>query len=151
MKKIGIFLITIVLTLILCSGCSKDSILNIYQKFNENLGDFVLTNSFLLRGHREFDKDHYTGTYEVNYQNFKGAEVIFGGTTIDRDDNNIHVKIEVSNSKGELKVYMKLKEKQEILATEDGFYEFDFNVKSGSNYLIINGNDYSGEVKIKID
>ena len=59
--------------------------------------------------------------------------------------------MDVSDSKGELKVYMKLKEKEEILATEDGSYEFDFNVKDGSNYLIINGNDYSGEVNIKID
>lgn len=151
MKKIGIFLIAIVTTLILCSGCSKDDILNIYKNVNENVGDFVLTNSFLLRGNREFGIDHYTGTYEVNYQNFKGAEVIFGGTTIERDKDNIHVKVDVSDSKGELKVYMKLKEKEEILATEDGSYEFDFNVKDGSNYLIINGNDYSGEVNIKID
>lgn len=43
MKKIGIFLITIVTTLILCSGCSKDDILNIYKNINENVGDFVLT------------------------------------------------------------------------------------------------------------
>ena len=42
------------------------------------------------------------------------------------------------------------KEKEESLAIEDGSYEFDFNVKDGSNYLIINGDNYSGKVNIEI-
>ena len=34
---------------------------------------------------------------------------------------------------------------------KDGNYEYDFNVKDGSNYLIIKGNNYSGKVNIKIE
>lgn len=150
MKKVGLLLIAICSTLILCSGCSKDGFLNIYKSANEKAGDMVLTSKSKLKGKREFGEDHYTGTYEVTYEKFKGEEVIFGGTTIERDNDNIHVELNVENSKGNIKIYMKLKDKEETLAIEDGSYEFDFNVKDGSNYLIINGDNYSGKVNIEI-
>lgn len=150
MKKTGLLLVAICLTLILCSGCSKDGFLSIYKSANEKAGDMVLTSKSKLKGSREFGEDHYTGTYEVTYKKFKGEEVIFGGTTIERDKDNIHIELNVENSKGSIKIYMKLKEKEETLAIEDGSYEFDFNVKDGSNYLIIYGDNYSGKVNIEI-
>lgn len=45
---------------------------------------------------------------------------------------------------------MKLKEEQKILATENGTYEFDFNVKDGSNYLMVKAKNYTGNLKIEI-
>ncbi len=151
MKKVGLLVIAICLTLILCSGCTKDGFLNIYENVNEKAGDMVLTNKSKLKGNREFGEDHYTGTYEVTYKKFKGEEVLFGGTTIERENDNIHIEINVENSEGNIKIYMKLKEKEETLAIEDGSYEFDFNVKDGSNYLIIKGDNYSGKVNIEIE
>ncbi len=150
MKKIGLLVITVCLTLILCSGCTKDEFLNIYENVNEKAGDMVLTSKSKLKGNREFGEDHYTGTYEVAYKKFKGEEVLFGGTTIERENDNIHIELNVENSDGNIKIYMKLKEKEETLAIEDGSYEFDFNVKDGSNYLIIDGDNYSGKVDIEI-
>lgn len=150
MKKVGLLLVAICLTLILCSGCSKDGFLSIYKSANEKAGDMVLTSKSKLKGSREFGEDHYTGIYEVTYKNFKGEEVIFGGTTIERDSDDIHIELNVDNSDGNIKIYMKLKEKEETLAIKDGSYEFDFNVKDGSNYLIINGDNYSGKVNIQI-
>ena len=29
-------------------------------------------------------EDDYTGTYEANYEDFSGTELLFGGTTLDR-------------------------------------------------------------------
>lgn len=46
---------------------------------------------------------------------------------------------------------MKLKTNEQVLATKDGTYEFNFNVKDGSNYLIIKANHYSGNIKIDIN
>ena len=151
MKKVFIilFLSTIVLTL--CSGCSKDEILSFYKRTNEQLGDLVLTINSKLKGERTFGIDHYTGTYKVVYQKFNGAEIIFGGTTTAREDTNIHINLEVSDSVGDLKIIYKLKEKEEVLAIEDGIYEYDFDVNDGSNYLIIKGTNYSGQVNIKIE
>ncbi len=151
MKKIGCILVIICFALMFCAGCSKDSILGFYKGINETLGDTVLTNKNKLKGTREFSSDHYTGTYSVTYNNFTGEEVIFGGTTIERDENDIHIKLNIEDSKGDIKVIMKLKENEEILATEDGNYQFDFNVKDGSNYLIIRAEKYSGKVDIEID
>ena len=149
MKKIFIFLTLIALAL--CSGCTKDEVLDFYERTSEQFGDLVLTIKSKLKGDRDFGEDHYTGTYEVVYKDFTGEEVVFGGTTIDREEENIHIKLEISDSIGDLKIIFKLKEKEEVLAMKDGTYEYDFNVKDGSNYLIIKGNNYSGKVNIKIE
>ncbi|MCM1370641.1 MAG: hypothetical protein NC181_01955 [Clostridium sp.] len=53
MKKIGI-LVAIFITLTLCSGCSKDGILDFYKGVNEKIGDTVLTNNIKLKGDRKF-------------------------------------------------------------------------------------------------
>ena len=148
MKKIGILIV--VFCLVLCSGCDKDGMLNFYQKTNETVGDMVLTSNHKLKGKREFGEDHYVGAYKVTYEKFKGEEVLFGGTTIERDNENIHIKLNIEDSSGNVNVIMKLKEKKEILATDDGTYEFDFNIKDGSNYLIVDGDNYSGKIDIKI-
>ncbi len=144
------FTITILLASILCVGCSKDVFLDYYKDINEKVGDLVLTNKTNLKGNREFGKDHYTGTYKVTYENFTGKEVIFGGTTIEQDEKNINVKLNIENSSGTIKVIMNLKGNEETLATKDGSYEFDFNIKDGSNYLIIKTDEYSGKVNIEI-
>lgn len=149
MKKVFIFLTLITLTL--CSGCTKDEVLDFYERTSEQFGDLVLTIKSKLKGDRDFGEDHYTGIYEVVYKDFTGEEVVFGGTTIERENEDIHIKLEISESKGDLKIIFKLKEKEEVLAMKDGTYEYDFNVKDGSNYLIIKGNNYSGKVNIKIE
>ena len=150
MKKISLLLLFISL-LICCSGCNKEEVLDTYQKEVEKVGDTVLTNKYQLKGKREFGKDHYIGTYEVNYRNFKGEERLFGGTTIERENPKIHITLEIKDSKGKLNVLMKLKEQEENLASTDGTYEFDFDIKDGSNYLIVKADDYSGSVKIIIE
>ena len=48
MKKIGLLLITLCFTLILCSGCTNDGFLNIYKSANEEVGDMVLTSQSKL-------------------------------------------------------------------------------------------------------
>ncbi len=143
-------LIIILLTLTICTSCSTKQFLNFYQKVNERVGDIILTNERKLKGIRRFGTDHYTGTYQATYKNFQGEEVIFGGTTTKRDSENIHIKLTINDSSGNLKVIMHLKEKEEVLATTNGTYEYVFPVKDGSNYLIVNASKYSGKLYIEI-
>lgn len=151
-KKVLLLILITIITITLCVGCSKDDILNTYDKFNRAIGDLNLTKDYKLKGHRTFGKDHYVGEYQVKYENFKGKEILFGGTTIERETGeSIHLKIEVSDSFGNINIYMRLKDKQEPLIFEDGTYEFDFNVKDGSNYLIIEAENYSGNININIE
>lgn len=150
MKKILICSLIIFIIIPFCSGCTKDVILKPYDLVNRTIGDLRITKSLKLKGTRTFASDHYVGNYEVKYNNFSGEETIFGGTTIERKNGStIHVKITIENSKGDLKIIMKLKEKSKIIATEDGNYEYDFNVLDGSNYLTIKCDKYSGEVNIE--
>ena len=44
-----------------------------------------------------------------------------------------------------------LNEEEKILTKDSGLYEFDFNVKSGSNYFVIDTNDFTGNVDILIN
>ena len=46
---------------------------------------------------------------------------------------------------------MNLNEEEKILTKDSGLYEFDFNVKSGSNYFVIVTNDFTGNVDILIN
>ncbi len=137
-KKVLLLILVTIISITLCVGCTKDDILNTYDKFNRVIGDLNLTKDYKLKGNRTFGNDHYVGEYQVKYDNFKGKEILFGGTTIEREQgDSIHLKIEVKDSSGNINIYMKLKDKQESLAPKDGTYEYDFNVKDGSNYLII--------------
>ncbi len=150
-KKVLLILITII-SITLCVGCSKDDILNTYDKTNRIIGDLNLTRDYRLKGNRSFGIDHYVGSYKVEYKNFKGKEIVFGGTTIERVNGNIiHINLEITNSKGNIKIYMMLKNKKEILATSDGSYKYEFNIKDGSNYLMIKTENYSGNIKIDIE
>lgn len=147
MKKLLVLITTLIV--LVCAGCSKEKTLESYDEIIRNLGNSSLTNSWKLKGNRIFGEDDYTGTYEVLYKKFSGEEIVFGGTTIKREPENIHVKIKIKDSEGNIKIMMNLKEQTEVLALEDGIYEYDFNVKDGSNYLVIEAEEYSGKIKIE--
>lgn len=134
------------------TGCSKDELIDKYKNISEKLGDTILTSDYKLKGKRTFGLDHYVGVYEAEYKNYTGKEVVFGGTTIEKDnDDNIHIKIIIEDSNGSVQVIQKLKEEDRILATKDGIYGYDFNINDGSNYLIIDLKDYSGKININVD
>ena len=44
-----------------------------------------------------------------------------------------------------------VKEEEKVLTKDSGLYEFDFNVKCGSNYFVIDTNDFTGNVDILIN
>ncbi|MCI8277596.1 MAG: hypothetical protein HFJ46_06795 [Clostridia bacterium] len=130
---------------------SKDVIIDGYNNVIENLGEEALTSNWKLVGKREFEGSRYIGTYDAKYNKFYGKEYIFGGTTVKPDKNNkIRVKLEINNSSGNLKVIMKLKEKEEIIAEKDGTYGAEFELQAGSNYIIVEGERYSGDIKIEV-
>lgn len=152
MRKTIIFILFLSMTTFLCTSCTKESILDAFKEMNESIGDHILTDELELKGTRKFGVDHYTGTYQVSFYDFHGTEILFGGTTIKRDHGDmIHIKLVIENSNGKIEVSMKLKENKQLLAEGDGIYEYDFNVKDGSNYLMIKGASYTGKVSVVIE
>ena len=150
MKKFIIVIFVIICTIFL-TGCSKDRVIKTFDDASKKFGDEILTKDNDLIGKRSFGIDHYTGTYVSNYENSTKNETIFGGTTLNRDEDNIHIKIYLEKVSGEITIKMNLNEEEKILTKDSGLYEFDFNVKSGSNYFVIYTNDFTGNVDILIN
>ena len=150
MKKFIIVIFVIICTIFL-TGCSKDRVIKIFDDASKKFGDEILTKDNNLIGKRNFGIDHYTGTYVSNYENSTKNEIIFGGTTLNRDEDNIHIKIYLEKVSGEITIKMNLKEEEKVLTKDSGLYEFDFNVKSGSNYFVIDTNNFTGNVDILIN
>lgn len=150
MKKFIIFIFVIICTIFL-TGCSKDRVIKTFDDASKKFGDEILTKDNDLIGKRSFGIDHYTGTYVSSYENITKKETIFGGTTLNRDEDNIHIKIYLEKVSGEITIKMNLNEEEKILTKDSGLYEFDFNVKSGSNYFVIYTNDFTGNVDILIN
>lgn len=150
MKKFIIVTFVIICTIFL-TGCSKDRVIKIFDDASKKFGDEILTKDNDLIGKRSFGIDHYTGTYVSNYKKSSKKETIFGGTTLNRDEDNIHIKIYLEKVSGEITIKMNLVQEEKILTKDSGLYEFDFNVKSGSNYFVIDTNDFTGNVDILIN
>ena len=150
MKKFIIFIFVIICTIFL-TGCSKDRVIKTFDDASKKFGDEILTKDNDLIGKRSFGIDHYTGTYVSSYENITKKETIFGGTTLNRDEDNIHIKIYLEKVSGEITIKMNLNEEEKILTKDSGLYDFDFNVKSGSNYFVIDTNDFTGNVDVLIN
>lgn len=150
MKKFIIVIFVIICTIFL-TGCSKDRVIKTFDDASKKFGDEILTKDNDLIGKRSFGIDHYTGTYVSSYENITKKETIFGGTTLNRDEDNIHIKIYLEKVSGEITIKMNLNEEEKILTKDSGLYEFDFNVKSGSNYFVIDTNDFTENVDVLIN
>lgn len=150
MKKFIIVIFVIICTIFL-TGCSKDRVIKTFDDACKNFGDEILTKDNDLIGKRSFGIDHYTGTYVSNYEKSSKKETIFGGTILNRNEDNIHIKIYLEKVSGEITIKMNLNEEEKILTKDSGLYEFDFNVKSGSNYFVIDTNDFTGNVDVLIN
>ncbi len=146
-----VIVIFVTICIIFLTGCSKDRVIKTFDDASKKFGDEILTKDNDLIGKRSFGIDHYTGTYVSNYENSTKNETIFGGTTLNRDEDNIHIKIYLEKVLGEINIKMNLNEEEKILTKDIGLYEFDFNVKSGSNYFVIDTNDFTGNVDILIN
>ena len=63
----------------------KDAILDAYSSLVDTVGSWALTLEGSLQGERVPGEDDYTGTYAADYEDFSGTELLFGGTTLDRE------------------------------------------------------------------
>lgn len=147
MKKV--LLLMIIGISLICVGCSPEGFNKNYDKLTKKVGEMVLTSDKQLKGKRIFGENNYLGKYSVEYDNASSKEVLFGGTSVE-SQKDIHIKITINNSKGTIKIIQQLQEETKELADKDGTYEYDFEIKTGSNYLVINTDNYSGNVNIEI-
>ena len=131
----------------------KDSILDAYNSLVDTAGSWALTPDRSLQGERVRGEDGYTGTYEAGYEDFSGTELLFGGTTLDREaGNTVDLSCSLNIEEGEIAVLLcSGSEDPVILLSESGDYSGTIEVGSESVYLGVWGESVTGSVSIQIE
>ena len=131
----------------------KDAILDAYGSLVDAAGSWALTPDRSLQGERVPGEDDYTGTYEANYGDFSGTELLFGGTTLDRETGNtVELTCFLDIEEGEAAVFLcSGGEDPVILLSESGDYASTIKVGGGSTYIGVWGEGVTGSVSIQIE
>ena len=131
----------------------KDTILDAYGSLMDAAGSWALTPDRSLQGDRVRGEDDYTGTYEAGYEDFSGTELLFGGTTLDREaGNTVDLSCSLAIEEGEAAVFLcSGSEEPVILLSESGDYNSTIEVVGGSTYIGVWGEGVTGGVFIQID
>ena len=133
------------------TGFSKDSILNAYDKVIEFFGNGSLTSDKKLKGKREYGVDHYVGTYNADYDGYTGKEILFGGTSLKRkDSDHITIKIQLEKEDGNIKIINRLGEKDITVLEDTGEYNDTIYIENMSYYLIVELDNFKGNLKVEI-
>ena len=128
MKKL-IPLFLMLCCLVSVTACSKDEIVSNYNQALQSIGDKGLTDDKDLQGKREFGIDSYVGSYTADYDNFSGNEIIFG-----------NLKLILQTGTDEPK----------ILCDTESSYNDTIELPSASNYVLIEADNFTGSLKLKL-
>lgn len=131
----------------------KDTLVGAYGSLVDAAGSWALTPDRSLQGERVRGEDDYTGTYEANYEDFSGTELLFGGTTLDREaGNTVELSCSLNIEEGEIAVLLcSGSEDPVILLSESGDYSSTIEVGGGSTYIGVWGEGANGSVSIQIE
>lgn len=138
-----------------CCACYRNPS-RIVKAFGELVGDAgnaALTPQSKLQGHKENGVDDYTGAYEATYSEFTGTEILFGGTTLEREaGSTIHITCSLSLESGEAAVFLRSgADDPIILLSESGEYDGTIEVDGTSTYIGVWGDRADGTVSIEIE
>lgn len=150
-RKALILLAVLLLALTLLTGCSKDQVVEGYSKGVEWLGDLPVVLSLRLQGEREWGEDHYTGTYTAQYSDFTGQECLFGGTRLEaRDAITISCSLEGEEGSAELR-FRSIGGDTQLLCSADAQYTGTLELPAGSNYILLEAEDFTGSIELTVD
>ncbi len=147
-------MITILLTsgcmMFLATGCSKAQIIKQYDNVLQSIGEKSITKNRKLQGERKLGEDSYVGSYKADYESFSGEEIVFGGTGLSRDAGNkikVSCKIEAENGTAKI-IFQSGMEDARILREGTGEHMETIELPPASNYLKIEGKDFTGTIEL---
>ena len=153
MRVIVFICVLVLLAGCLLPGCTKDDALALYGQAVEVLGNVGLTAGPALQGERKFGEDKYTGTYKANYVNFSGEEGLFGGTMLEKRENE-HVTvsgaIRCDEGQGKLIWSCGASEPVEVASGEGDFSQTVY-LSPGSNYFNFRAEEFTGSLELTIE
>ena len=131
----------------------KDALVGAYGSLVDAAGSWALTLEGSLQGERVPGEDDYTGTYAADYEDFSGTELLFGGTTLDREaGDTVEVTCSLAIEEGEATIFLRSgSEDPVLLLSESGDYSGTIEVGGGSVYLGVWGEGVTGSVSIQIE
>ena len=131
----------------------KDTLVGAYGSLVDAAGSWALTPDRSLQGERVRGEDDYTGTYEANYEDFSGTELLFGGTTLVREaGNTIELSCSLDIEEGEAAVFLcSGSDDPVILLSGSGDYSSTIEVGGGSTYIGVWGEEANGSASIQIE
>ena len=131
----------------------KDAILDAYSSLMDTAGSWALTPDRSLQGERVRGEDDYTGDYEAGYEDFSGTELLFGGTTLDREaGNTVELSCSLDIEEGEAVVFLcSGSDDPVILLSGSGDYSSTIEVGGGSTYIGVWGEEANGSASIQIE
>ena len=131
----------------------KDAIVDAYGSLVDAAGSWALTPDRSLQGERVPGEDDYTGTYEAGYEDFSGTELIFGGTTLDREaGDTVEVICSLDIEEGDAAIFLRSGgEEPVLLLSGSGNYSGAIAVGGSSTYLGVWGEGVTGGVAIQME
>lgn len=135
------------------TGCSKEQVIDSFDSVIQAGGNLILTRERDLQGTRDFGADHYTGTYEADYDDFYGTEVLFGGTALQRDGGSVvSLRCSFDVSRGSGRLVLRSGDQQDVVLVDGtGSYSGQITLAAGSNYIVLEGTGLSGSVDLQIE
>ena len=131
----------------------KDTLVGAYGSLMDAAGSWALTPDRSLQGDRVRGEDDYTGTYAADYEDFSGTELLFGGTTLNREaGNTVELTCSLDIEEGEAAIFLcSGSEEPVLLLSESGDYSGTIEVGGGSVYLGVWAVGVTGSVSIQIE
>ena len=152
MKRI-VPLFLIVCCLLSLTACSKDEIIGHYNQALQAIGDDALTGSGELQGRRRQGADSYVGTYEAEYEDFSGREILFGGTALEREGGNeVSISCDIDGEDGELTLLLQTGAEEPVVLCGAGrSYSGTVELPPASNYIIVEAEGFTGSLNLTVE
>lgn len=152
MKKFITFIL-IACCLLSMTACSKDEMVEQYNTVLQAVGDKALTADSDLQGERTLGSDSYVGKYAADYSDYTGKETIFGGTALERDTGNkVSITCKLNIQAGTIKLILQSgTEQPKVLTEESGDYSETIELPSASNYILVEGDGFTGSIELEIE
>lgn len=131
----------------------KNAALDVMDTLNEIGGNSALTSKNSLQGERITGIDSYVGTYSAKYNDFSKTEYLFGGTDIEREyGNDFAITCTLQIDSGTTKVFWTSGSEEPVILIEtSGTYNEIITLPSGSNYIGIECENFTGSIEMNIE
>ena len=137
------------------SGCGgenlKDKLLDGYNNFLQFSSRHALTKESKLQGKKTKGEDAYVGRYTAEYEDFDGKEYIFGATGLERETgNDLTAAYTLKISSGSATIAWIHSGSEYIITNSEGEDTFQITIGSGDNYIVLEGEGFTGSFELEV-